>query len=70
MTNGEYLADLQRLGATDVSDALDQFGIDGQRRGIVSLDRSFQVVGRAWILNVKQCESEAPVRAELRIAQR
>lgn len=50
MSEDPHLAILRRLGATDVSDALDRFGIEGQCRGIMPLDRSFRLVGRAWTL--------------------
>lgn len=41
---------LTALGTTDVSDALDRFGIAGQCLGIAPLDRRFRLVGQAWTL--------------------
>ncbi len=38
------------LGCTDLSDALDRIGIAGQCLGVMPLDRSFRLVGRAWTL--------------------
>jgi regulator of RNase E activity RraA len=44
------LARLAALSCTDLSDAMDRLGIPGQCSGIMPLDRSFHVVGRAWTL--------------------
>ncbi len=44
------LARLADLTASAVSDALDRLGIAGQCFGIMPLDRSFRLVGRAWTL--------------------
>lgn len=44
------LIDLAALSASTLSDALDRVGIAGQCAGIMPLDRSFRVVGRAWTL--------------------
>ncbi|MCG2621347.1 RraA family protein [Arthrobacter sp. I2-34] len=41
---------LTELSCTDVSDALDRLGINGQCLGIMPLDRSFRIVGQAWTL--------------------
>lgn len=41
---------LQALSCTDVSDALDRLGINGQCLGIMPLDRSFRLIGQAWTL--------------------
>lgn len=44
---------IDRLGAlscTDLSDAMDRLGIACQCAGIMPLDRSFSLVGRAWTL--------------------
>jgi 4-hydroxy-4-methyl-2-oxoglutarate aldolase len=49
MTDSE-LARLADLTASAVSDALDRLGIAGQCSGIMPLDRSFRLVGRAWTL--------------------
>ncbi len=38
------------LSCTDISDALDRLGIPGQCFGIMPLDRSFRLAGRAWTL--------------------
>lgn len=46
----EILPTLQQLSCTDLSDAMDRLGIPGQCFGITPLDRSFQLVGRAWTL--------------------
>jgi regulator of RNase E activity RraA len=44
------LAVLEKLSCTDLSDAMDRLGIPGQCAGIMPLDRSFHLVGRAWTL--------------------
>jgi 4-hydroxy-4-methyl-2-oxoglutarate aldolase len=44
------LAQLARLATSAVSDALDRLRIVGQCAGIMPLDRSFRLVGRAWTL--------------------
>lgn len=49
-TKDRYLEALARLSATDVSDAMDRLGIRGQCFGIMPLDRSFRLIGRAWTL--------------------
>ncbi|HEY0105606.1 MAG TPA: RraA family protein [Rhizomicrobium sp.] len=41
---------LESLSCTDLSDALDRLGIAGQCAGIMPLDRSFRLAGRAWTL--------------------
>jgi regulator of RNase E activity RraA len=46
----QSLTDLAALSASILSDALDRVGIAGQCAGIMPLDRSFRVVGRAWTL--------------------
>jgi regulator of RNase E activity RraA len=45
-----HLARLRRLSCTDISDAMDRLGVAGQCLGIMPLDRSFRLVGRAWTL--------------------
>ncbi len=45
-----YLARLRRLSCTDISDAMDRLGVAGQCFGILPLDRSFRLAGRAWTL--------------------
>jgi regulator of RNase E activity RraA len=44
------LTALSALSTSGVSDALDRLGIAGQCHGIMPLDRSFRLVGRAWTL--------------------
>ena len=41
---------LRPIGTSTVSDALDRLGIAGQCMGIMPLDRSFRLAGRAWTL--------------------
>jgi 4-hydroxy-4-methyl-2-oxoglutarate aldolase len=41
---------LEGLSCTDLSDALDRLGIAGQCAGIMPLDHSFRLAGRAWTL--------------------
>ncbi|HEX3809853.1 MAG TPA: RraA family protein [Rhizomicrobium sp.] len=41
---------LQPLSCTDLSDAMDRLGIAGQCFGIMPLDRTFNLCGRAWTL--------------------
>jgi regulator of RNase E activity RraA len=48
--NSDQLPQLSRLTTSGVSDALDQLGIAGQCLGIMPLERSFRIVGRAWTL--------------------
>ncbi|MFH5824628.1 RraA family protein [Georgenia sp. AZ-5] len=43
-------AALRELSCTDVSDAMDRLGINGQCLGIMPLDRTFRLVGQAWTL--------------------
>jgi 4-hydroxy-4-methyl-2-oxoglutarate aldolase len=43
-------AQLAKLATSAVSDALDRLGIAGQCAGIMPLDRSFRLAGRAWTL--------------------
>ncbi len=51
MSDGdELLTQLGTLTTSGVSDALDQLGIPGQCLGIMPLDRSFRLCGRAWTL--------------------
>lgn len=49
-TKDRNLESLARLSATDMSDAMDRLGIQGQCLGIMPLDRSFRLIGRAWTL--------------------
>lgn len=44
------LARLKALSCTDLSDAMDRLGIPCQCAGIMPLDRSFSLAGRAWTL--------------------
>lgn len=46
----ELVKQLASMTTSGVSDALDQLGIRGQCLGIMPLDRSFRVCGRAWTL--------------------
>lgn len=41
---------LRALSCTDLSDAMDRLGIACQCAGVMPLDRSFSLVGRAWTL--------------------
>jgi 4-hydroxy-4-methyl-2-oxoglutarate aldolase len=41
---------LELLSSADLSDAMDRMGIPCQCEGIMPLDRSFRLVGRAWTL--------------------
>lgn len=51
MTDADrWIQKLANLSATDLSDAMDRLGIPGQCLGIMPLDRSFHLVGRAWTL--------------------
>lgn len=38
------------LSCTDLSDAMDRIGIGGQCLGVMPLDRTFRLAGRAWTL--------------------
>ena len=54
-TSNPATAIATRLGALDtpaLSDALDRLGIDGQAVGIMPLDRSFRLVGRAFTVRM------------------
>jgi regulator of RNase E activity RraA len=48
--NDANLEAFRRLGTTTVSDALDRLGIVGQCFGIMPLDRSFRLCGRAYTI--------------------
>jgi 4-hydroxy-4-methyl-2-oxoglutarate aldolase len=47
----ERIAALRQLSTTDVSDALDRMGLNGQCLGIMPLDRNFRLVGRAFTIH-------------------
>lgn len=49
-TDEKRLQAMKALGCTDLSDAMDRLGIPGQCPGIMPLDRSFRLAGRAWTL--------------------
>jgi 4-hydroxy-4-methyl-2-oxoglutarate aldolase len=44
----DVIAALEGLSTTDISDALDRLGINGQCQGIMPLSRSFRLAGRAF----------------------
>lgn len=46
----QFIEKLAQLSATDLSDAMDRLGITGQCFGVMPLDRSFRLLGRAWTL--------------------
>ncbi|MCP3730039.1 RraA family protein [Sphingomonas sp. MG17] len=48
--NDDLKVRLAKLGTTDLSDAMDRLGVAGQVSGIMPLDKSFSLVGRAWTL--------------------
>lgn len=50
MTDEDVLTALEHLSCTDVSDAMDKLGIPGQCLGIMPLERTFRLAGRAWTL--------------------
>jgi 4-hydroxy-4-methyl-2-oxoglutarate aldolase len=50
MTQKDIAGELDKLSCTDLSDAMDRLGIPGQCLGIMPLDRTFRLVGRAWTL--------------------
>ena len=50
MNNGDILSMLKTLSSADISDALDRLGLPGQCLGIMPVDRSFRLAGRAWTL--------------------
>jgi 4-hydroxy-4-methyl-2-oxoglutarate aldolase len=50
MSVDDRTTELAALGCTELSDALDRLGIPGQCAGIMPLDRSFRLCGRAWTL--------------------
>jgi regulator of RNase E activity RraA len=49
-TEPDPVARVRALSTSALSDALDRLGIAGQAPGIVPLDRSFRLAGRAWTL--------------------
>lgn len=49
-TEQTQVARLAALSTSGVSDALDRLGIAGQALGIMPLDRTFRLAGRAWTL--------------------
>ena len=51
MTNAaSNVARLERLSTSDVSDAIDRRGVNGQCLGVMPLSPNFRLVGRAWTL--------------------
>jgi len=54
-----HLASLEHFSATDLSDAMDRLGVAGQCFGIMPLDRSFRLLGRAWTLRYGPVGQEA-----------
>jgi 4-hydroxy-4-methyl-2-oxoglutarate aldolase len=50
MENAEILSHLRKFGTSTISDALDRLGINGQCLGIMPLERSFQLTGRAYTI--------------------
>jgi 4-hydroxy-4-methyl-2-oxoglutarate aldolase len=50
MENDATIAALTSLSCTDLSDAMDRLSIPCQCAGIMPLDRTFRLVGRAWTL--------------------
>jgi 4-hydroxy-4-methyl-2-oxoglutarate aldolase len=44
------VARLERLSTSDVSDAIDRRGVNGQCLGVMPLSPKFRLVGRAWTL--------------------
>lgn len=53
------LARFEPFSTTDLSDAMDRLGIAGQCFGIMPLDRSFRLLGRAWTLRYGPVGQEA-----------
>jgi 4-hydroxy-4-methyl-2-oxoglutarate aldolase len=51
MTKPEILQQLRELSTTDLSDAMDKLGIQGQCLGIMPLDRTFQLTGKAYTVH-------------------
>ncbi|MGO9454531.1 MAG: RraA family protein [Candidatus Binataceae bacterium] len=51
MEDKDRLKTLRGLGVTSISDALDRLGIRGQCLGIMPLERSFRLAGRAFTLH-------------------
>lgn len=47
---GTILDTLKTLSCSDLSDAMDRLGIPCQAAGIMPLDRSFRIAGKAWTL--------------------
>ena len=50
MTEEPRITRMRELGTTSVSDALDRLGIAGQCLGIMPLERSFRLLGRAFTI--------------------
>jgi 4-hydroxy-4-methyl-2-oxoglutarate aldolase len=50
MNDADRIHALQELSTTHLSDAMDRLGIPGQCYGIMPLDRSFRLAGRAFTL--------------------
>jgi 4-hydroxy-4-methyl-2-oxoglutarate aldolase len=51
MTDTKILQQLCELSTTDLSDAMDKLGIQGQCLGIMPLDRTFQLTGKAFTVH-------------------
>lgn len=58
MKETDPLAALRKLGTTHVSDALDRLAIAGQCLGIMPLERSFRIAGRAFTIHYAPVDRE------------
>ena len=54
------IVELNKLGTTTISDALDRLGINGQAVGIMPLDRGFRLAGRAFTVKTIPADQVKP----------
>lgn len=56
----KVVEELNTMGTTAISDALDRLGINGQAVGIMPLDRSFRLAGRAFTVKTIPVDAVKP----------
>ena len=56
----KVIEELNTMGTTAISDALDRLGINGQAVGIMPLDRSFRLAGRAFTVKTIPVDAVKP----------
>lgn len=56
----KVIEELNTMGTTAISDALDRLGINGQAVGVMPLDRSFRLAGRAFTVKTIPVDAVKP----------